>query len=276
MSWEKAGHSWGAQAWDWAIYQEPGAEALYDAVLTALDVRTGTTLLDVACGSGLAVQRAAGRGATCTGVDASEQLLGIAAQRTPHATWLRSGMDEIPAPDGAFDVVTSFNGLQFGGSRAVAEAARLLRPGGRIGIGFWSDPGDHGPLFSAVAKLAPAPPPGTPSPMAFAEPGVAEAFLENAGLTAEHRDTVACAYFYRSKAEAVRGFGSSAPAHAAAAHSGAKAVQDALAAHLARHADPGSGVIRLTGTMGFVTASRRYVPASPQSHRAPIPATTDN
>lgn len=55
MSWEKAGSVWGAQAWDWAIYQEPGADALYDAVLTTLDVRGGMTLLDVACGSGLAV-----------------------------------------------------------------------------------------------------------------------------------------------------------------------------------------------------------------------------
>ncbi len=257
MSWEKAGNAWGAQAWDWAIYQEPGADALFDAVLTALDVRSGMTLLDVACGAGLAVQRAAGRGATCTGVDASEQLLAIAAERTPHATWLRSGMDEIPAPDGAFDAVTSFNGLQFGGARAAEEAARLLRPGGRIGIGFWSDPGDHGPLFAAVAKLAPAPPPGTPSPMAFADPGAAEAFLEKAGLSVEHRGTATCVFFYRSVAEAVRGFGSSAPAHSAAAHSGAKAVQDALAAQLARHADPDSGVVRLTGAMGFVTASRR-------------------
>lgn len=256
MSWEKAGHAWGAQAWDWAIYQEPGAEPLYDAVLNALGVRGGTTFLDVACGSGLAVQRAAGRGATCTGVDASRQLLDIAAQRTPHAAWLHSGMDDIPAPDAAFDTIASFNGLQFGGPRAVAEAARLLRPGGRIGIGFWSDPGDHGPLFSAVAELAPAPPPGTPSPMAFAKPGVAEAFLDSAGLAVEHRGTVTCAFFYRSAAEAVRGFASSAPGHAAVSHSGANAVQDALAAKVARHADPGSGVVRLAGTMGFVTASR--------------------
>lgn len=165
-------------------------------------------------------------------------------------------MDEIPAPDGAFDIVTSFNGLQFGGPGAVAEAARVLRAGGRIGIGFWSDPGDHGPLFSAVAGLAPAPPPGTPSPMAFAEPGVAEAFLEGAGLTVERRATVPCVFLYRSVAEAVRGFASSGPGHAAAAHSGADAVRDALAARIAGHADLGSGVVRLEGLMAFVTASR--------------------
>ena len=58
MSWEAAGHAWGRRAWDWAIYQEPLADNLYEAVLTALDVRAGTRLLDIACGSGLAVQRA--------------------------------------------------------------------------------------------------------------------------------------------------------------------------------------------------------------------------
>ncbi len=93
--------------------------------------------------------------------------------------------------------------------------------------------------------------------MAFAEPGVAERFLESAGLTVEDRDTVACTFFYRSATEAVRGFGSAAPAQAAATHSGAAAVRDALADVIAPHADPDSGVVRLTGTMAFVTASRR-------------------
>ena len=163
MSWEKAGHAWGAQAWDWAIYQEPIADPLYDAVLTALEVRSGMKLLDVACGARRAVERAAGRGAACTGVDASGQLLDVAA----------------------------------------------------------------------------------------------EAFLESAGLRVERRGTVPCVCFYRSEAEAVRGFGSSAPAYAAASHSGAEAVQDALAAAVARHADPDNGVVSLAGVMAFVTASRR-------------------
>lgn len=56
VSWEAAGHAWGRRAWDWAIYQEPLADNLYEAVLTELDVREGVHLLDIACGSGLAVQ----------------------------------------------------------------------------------------------------------------------------------------------------------------------------------------------------------------------------
>ena len=255
MSWENAGHAWGAQAWDWALYQEPLADNLYDAVLTALDVRSGTTLLDIACGSGLAVQRAAGRGASCTGVDASAGLLDIAAQRAHGATWVQAGMDDIPLPGAAFDVVTSFNGLQFGGPPAAAEAARLLRPGGRIGIGFWEEPGDYGPLFAAVAVLAPAPPPGTPSPMAFASPGAAEDFLADVGLRTVHRDAVDCVGLYRSTDEARRGFASSGAAYAAIRHSGESAVHEALTGLVSRHADPASGVVRLTGRMAYVIAT---------------------
>ncbi len=255
MSWENAGHAWGAQAWDWALYQEPLADNLYDAVLTALDVRSGTTLLDIACGSGLAVQRAAGRGAACTGVDASAGLLDIAAQRVHGATWVQAGMDDIRLPGAAFDLVTSFNGLQFGGPPAAAEAARLVRPGGRIGIGFWEEPGDYGPLFSAVAALAPTPPAGTPSPMAFAAPGAAEEFLADVGLRTQHRDVVTCVGLYRSADEARRGFASSGAAYAAIQHAGESAVHEALTSLVSRHADPTSGVVRLTGRMAYVIAT---------------------
>ena len=255
MSWEAAGHHWGRRAWDWAIYQEPIADNLYEAVLTALDVRAGVRLLDIACGSGLAVQRAVARGADACGADASQALLDIAAQRSPEATWMRAGMTDLPVADGSFDIVTSFNGLQFGGPAAVREAARVLRPGGRMGVGFWQDPGDFGPLFAALARLAP-PPPGAPSPMGFAEPGVAERALADAGLDVRSRDAVACVGLYRSREHALLGFGSSGPAVVAEERAGPVAVRDALDAELDRHVDRETGVVRLTGVMSWIVAVR--------------------
>jgi SAM-dependent methyltransferase len=253
MSWEAAGHHWGRRAWDWAIYQEPIADNLYEAVLTALDVRRGVRLLDIACGSGLAVQRAVARGAEGTGADASQGLLDIAAQRSPEATWLYAGMTDLPVADGTFDVVTSFNGLQFGGPDAVREAVRVLRPGGRLGVGFWQDPGDFGPLFAALARLAP-PPPGAPSPMGFAEPGVVEGALADAGLEVVSRDAVVCVGLYRSREHALLGFGSSGPAVAAEERVGPESVRGALDAELDRHVDRETGVVRLTGLMSWVVA----------------------
>lgn len=255
MSWEAAGHAWGRRAWDWAVYQEPLADNLYEAVLTELDVRAGVRVLDIACGSGLAVQRAVARGAAGTGADASRGLLDIAAQRVPAGTWLLAGMADLPVADGAFDVVTSFNGMQFGGPDAVHEAARVLRSGGRIGIGFWQDPGDFGPLFGALGRLAP-PPPGAPSPMGFAEPGVAEDALAAAGLLPERRGEVECVGLYRAREHALLGFGSSGPATVAEERVGIEAVRAELDAALARHVDPETGVVRLTGVMAWLVARK--------------------
>lgn len=255
MSWERAGHHWGRQAWDWAIYQEPLADNLYEATLTAMGVGPGTSLVDIACGSGIAVQRAVARGASVTGVDASAELLDIAAQRT-HGTWVLAGMTEVPLPDGAFDAVTSFNGLQFGGPPAVSEAVRLLRSGGVLGVGFWTDAGDYGPLFGTVASLAPSPPPGAPSPMAFAPPGAAEEALTSAGVRVRSRATVTCIGLYRGLDEAVRGFGSSGPAAMAVEHSGADAVRAAIERAVEPHVDPSTGVVRMVGTMAYVIADR--------------------
>ena len=255
VSWESAGHAWGRRAWDWAIYQEPLADNLYEAVLTALDVGAGTRLLDIACGSGLAVQRAVARGAEATGADASQALLDIAAQRAPTATWLHAGMGALPVPNAAFDVVTSFNGMQFGGPDAVREAARVLRPGGRAGIGFWRDLGDFAPLFAALAGLAP-PPPGAPSPMAFAPAGAAEQALAAEGLDVEQEGEVDCVVMYRAREHALAGFGSSGPAVAAEEIVGADAVRSALKAGIDRHVDPATGVVRLAGRMAWVIATK--------------------
>ena len=47
--------------------------------------------------------------------------------------------EEIDEPDGAFDVVLCREGLMFAidPARACAEAARVLRPGGRIAAAAW-------------------------------------------------------------------------------------------------------------------------------------------
>ena len=72
------GRLWGARAHDWAELQEPMTRPVYDAVLQRIEVGSQTNYLDVGCGSGLAAQLAAERGAKVSGVDAAENLLAIA------------------------------------------------------------------------------------------------------------------------------------------------------------------------------------------------------
>ncbi len=155
------------------------------AVLDQCGVTAGTSVLDIGCGSGFALRLAADRGASVSGLDASESLLRIAAARTPHADLRLGDMDALPWDDNAFDAVTSFNSIWADGATAAAEAARVLKPGGRFGMTFWGPPKrlDCSPTFMAVAQNSP--PSHVQATLGQAEtgrPGVAEALLESAGL----------------------------------------------------------------------------------------------
>ena len=237
------------------MYQEQIASNSFDAVLQAAQVGAGTRLLDVACGSGMALQRAAARGAECTGVDASAELLAIARDRVPSAELLHCDMSAMPLPDASFDVVTSFNGIQFGARDAVHECARVLRRGGLFALVFWEDPGDFGRYFAAVGSVAPAPAPGAPSPMALREPGVAEALVQEAGLTVLSRGSTEVVGLYRDTDDAYRGLASSGPAWSAIEHAGEDALHTALAPVIDSFSDPVTGRVRVAGTFGHVIAS---------------------
>jgi ubiquinone/menaquinone biosynthesis C-methylase UbiE len=119
VSWRQAGRAWGARALDWAYLTEPYCRPAYDLVFARTGVGEDTSLLDIACGSGLALMTAAHRGATVAGVDASEALVRIARQRTPGGDIRHGDMFTLPFPDATFDVVTSFNGIWAGCDQAL-------------------------------------------------------------------------------------------------------------------------------------------------------------
>ena len=143
-------------------------------------------LLDAGCGAGLALRLAADRGAVVSGLDASSPLLEVARDRNPQASLRTGDIQALPYDDAGFHVVTSFNAIQYATdpAAAVAQLARVCRPGGQVAIGVWGDPGrcQTEALFARLRSLAP-PPPGTPSPLAVSDPGVVEGLLEKAGLT---------------------------------------------------------------------------------------------
>ena len=64
--WAMVDEGWGRKAVDFATLSEPGNCREYVAVHHRLGVDAGDRLLDVACGSGLAIELARLRGATCT------------------------------------------------------------------------------------------------------------------------------------------------------------------------------------------------------------------
>ena len=104
----------------------------------------GETVLDLGSGGGLDVvlsARRVGPGGLAYGLDASPDMLTLArASATQagvtNARFLHGHIEDIPLPDGHVDVIISncVISLSADKPRVLAEAFRVLRPGGRLGI----------------------------------------------------------------------------------------------------------------------------------------------
>lgn len=101
----------------------------------------GKTLLDVGCGDGQLASKLSRRGAAVTGLDAAPMMIAAAHQRSEmENTQLRlvEGLAErLPFSDGSFDCALAVTTLCFirDAERAIAEIARVLKPGGHLVIG---------------------------------------------------------------------------------------------------------------------------------------------
>jgi len=102
----------------------PGGVEATERLLDRADVGAGTRLLDVGCGAGESLAVARDRGATAVGVDETP--------RTGDA--VAAEMTDLPVADGAVDVVLAECVLCLSADypEALAEARRVLRPGGRL------------------------------------------------------------------------------------------------------------------------------------------------
>lgn len=94
-------------------------------------------VVDVGCGPGTAARVAAARGARVTGVDPASSMLRLALLVTPRrrpVTWREGTAEALPVPDGSATVVWALATVHHWQNveTAVAEAHRVLSPGGRL------------------------------------------------------------------------------------------------------------------------------------------------
>lgn len=111
-------------------------------MLDALGLSPGQALLDVASGPGYLAAEAARRGAVVTGLDFSAAMVELARSRNPGIQFREGDAQALPFDDAGFDLLTMNYGLLHldQPERAIAEAARVLRPGGRCGFTVWAPP----------------------------------------------------------------------------------------------------------------------------------------
>jgi SAM-dependent methyltransferase len=117
------------------------AKQLLEAVGAASQIR----LLDVACGSGSMTAMAAALGAQVEGVDFSPNMVAEATKLHPRLSFRVSDAEALPFVENTFDaVVIGFGVHHFPFPvKALAEAHRVLRAGGRLGFTVWAPMEEH-------------------------------------------------------------------------------------------------------------------------------------
>jgi len=110
------------------------------SLLDAADVSGKMSILDVGCGPGYVSAAAAERGAIPIGLDFSAEMIAIAKKMFPGIEFHQADAQNLPFPDARFDrVVANFSLLHLANpERAGAEAARVLKPGGRFAFTTWA------------------------------------------------------------------------------------------------------------------------------------------
>jgi SAM-dependent methyltransferase len=160
-------------------------------LLEAVGARTGMRLLDICCGPGYLVDEAAARGLAPIGIDIAPAMVELARRRVTGAEFRIGDAEALDFGDQAFDaVVCAFGLLHLAQPEAaIAEAFRVLRPGGRYAFTVWDGPERAAFLglgMQAVLAHADTSVPLPPGPPIFqlADRAATGAVLERAGFGA--------------------------------------------------------------------------------------------
>jgi SAM-dependent methyltransferase len=255
MSWEMVDEGWGRKAADFATLSEPGNCREYVFMHHRLGVDSGLDLLDVACGSGLSIELARMRGATCSGIDAAQRLIAVAQLRNPDSDIRVGDMHALPWDDESFDVATSFRGIWGTTPDALADIRRVLIPGGRFAMTVWGNVGksDGGwwlaPfLWAEMDKIE-----NQADMVSLGHPGVGEQFLRDAGFAPEERFKVPFSMEAPDPETYARSLASTGPAYEAIQNIGEAAFLSQaaeLAAERVRDGLPLRAEIELYGYIG--------------------------
>jgi SAM-dependent methyltransferase len=128
--WEDRAEAWIA----WARKPSHDAYRHYRDAFFALLPPPGGSVLEIGCGEGRVCRDLRERGYDVSGLDAAPTLVEAAREADPDGRYVVGTAEALPFADGSLDLVLAYNSLMDVADMplAVAEAARVLRSGGRF------------------------------------------------------------------------------------------------------------------------------------------------
>ena len=172
-----------------AMMRQERLHGVGERLVDRLRIEPGEAVLDVACGTGNVALPAARAGAQVTGLDLSPAMLERARANAEaeglEVAWREGDAEQLPFDDERFDVVVSSFGCMFAPRHEVAadELARVLRPGGRLGVCSWTPEGVFGEFFRIVGGHLPPDPAFVDPPPLWGDEGHVRGLFEGTGIS---------------------------------------------------------------------------------------------
>ncbi len=148
----RSGFSSGSQLYERA---RPGYSDESVAHLAAtLGITEGRTVLDVAAGTGKLTRSLVATGATCLAAEPSASMLEVFSATVPGVPAVGSTAEHLPFAAGTMDAIVVAQAFHwFDAPVALAEFARVLRPGGGLAL-IWNERDESDPMVAQLTRIS--------------------------------------------------------------------------------------------------------------------------
>jgi len=142
-------------------YEKLFVPALFEAwtrhLVDGAEIRAGSHVLDIACGTGVLARAAlsrAGANARIVGADLAPGMLAAAKEIEPGIEWVQCSAEALDVGDETFDCVVSQFGMMFFQDRqkSTDEMFRVVKPGGSLAIAVWRSV-EHNPAYADIISV---------------------------------------------------------------------------------------------------------------------------